>query len=237
MSALISKLEWPTLESAVIVGMGPSIQQFTERTLAEGAWWKRLPNSILVGINAAAYAVRADLCFNIHDAKIMRNIFAEMDEPCPEAAGGVDPTWMRDGMFPVVCGEMVPEIPKCLVLDIPELIQFWRTTYFQTTFAYTMAWLMMKGAKKIWFYGADFNYGGVDSASEARKHCVKYWVGRGAQLGVEFIIPSTSALAMEPELYGLTLQPRVDGDFRVLGWYDPSEARSVSVQRDFDLEP
>lgn len=241
MSPLISNpavyLPRRDLETAVIVGMGETAWKFSERCLAEGAWWKRLPKSILIGINAAAYMCRADLCFNMHDARIMRNIFQEMDEPCDVAPKGVDTTWMRTGMFPVVAAEHVPEIPGCMVLDIPELIEFFKTAYFTSTFAYALAWTIMCGAKDIWFYGADFNYYGLDAVSEARRHCVKYWIGRAEALGARVHMTEGASLSTEPQLYGLTKQPRLDGDFKVVGWYDPAEAAKASIQHSFDLEP
>lgn len=198
-------LEPYQLKGVVIVGLGQTAWDLMERIFAQGQWWRRLGYE-LWGINAAGYAFRCDKVWSVHDRKTMEAIFAELGESVPEAPNGIDPTWLRDlPEVPVICGEMVPQIPNCQVYPLREVIREYNTKDFQSTIDYMLAFAgMCPRMENVWLYGTDFNYHGTDAEIEMRRHCVKYWVGRLAERGIKTHFPAGSKLAAVPGLYGFS---------------------------------
>jgi|TARA_R110000824_G_scaffold18523_5_gene73249 hypothetical protein len=207
----VSDLRPYPLKGIVLVGMGESAWDLMARTFAQGQWWKRLGYE-LWGINASGYAFRCDKVWSIHDASTMQDIFDELDESCPEAPDGVDPTWMRDlPEVPVVCGEYVKEVKNCLVYPLETVAKAYQTDNFGSTIDYMLAFAgLCPGMEHIWSYGTDFNFHGREDEIEMRRHCVKYWQGRLAERGIQCHFPAGSKLLDDGTYYGFKQEPEFD---------------------------
>lgn len=229
------------MDRAALIGMGATGVQFTEQCFLEG-YWKRSSYDFVFAMNAAAYAFNCDFAASIHDAKVMKNIFAEyeskkagtwpgQDTPMPQA----NTNWMKDLKVPVILGEAMPEIPNSLELPLDEMFEEFNDQYFTNTSHFMLAFLLLCRVKNVYLFGCDFDYLGMDAKSERGRGGMEYWIGRARGMGTEIHIPPGSMLLetnmrRATGIYGYYMQPLAlrDEAGNVVGikeWVDPVEYR------------
>mgnify|MGYP000861741677 CR=1 FL=1 len=71
--------------------------------------------------------------------------------------------------------------------------EFFKSTYFNTTVAYTFALALMEGYTDIGLFGCDFSYPNIHIAESGRA-CVEFWMGQAASRGVRIAIAGHSTL-------------------------------------------
>lgn len=111
---------------------------------------------------------------------------------------------------PVICLEQIPQVKNCWTFDVEAMMKYFQSKYFTFSGAYAIAFAIMCGVKKIWFFGTDFNYGGNNKDDERKIHCWEYWLGQCNARGVQVILP---AGLRDDTLYGFWEQPEVDENF------------------------
>lgn len=218
------------LDAVTIIGMGATAIQFPTACL--DGYYSRNKRQQIWTINNAAYAFKSDLCWSIHDDKMMHS--AEIGK-APEGQ-----FYLQDLECPIVTSEAMPDYPNSLEFPLHEVFKHFNETYFTHTTPYMIAFALMcfelsdAPEKRLFMYGCDYDYLGNKSA-EAGKSNTEYWLGRARERGVEVYIPPQSQLLQmnmrrATGIYGYSLQPIAShgADGRVNGvkeFVDPAQFR------------
>lgn len=211
------------IDKLIIVGMGLTAIQFINHCFEFG-YANKDEKTEIWAINNAAHAFNCDMCWSIHDDRMMHlEQFSRGGKP-----------YLNDLKCPIVLAEALADYPNSLEYPLHEVWKEFQETYFNNTTAYMIAFAMLCGVKQIYMFGTDYNYGG-HTVFENGRPCTEYWLGRARERGVEIYVPPNGMLLdvmarKSQGIYGYTLQPiaTFGDDGRVNGishFVDPYEYR------------
>lgn len=176
------------LGTVAILGLGPSIDQYTElakrlggrRKLADETW----------GINALGDVYACDIVFHMDDIRVQM-LRAEA-RPQSNIAAMVE--WLRGYDGRVITSFAHPQF-RCLEAFPLEAVvnDLDGNIYFNSTAAYAVAYAIWRGAKKIMCFGMDFTYPSSHDAEKGRG-CVEFWLGYAMARGIKVAVPKTSSM-------------------------------------------
>jgi len=103
----------------------------------------------------------------------------------------------------IVASVPYPEHPEwnIEVYPLKEVLAKFKTTFFSNAICFMMAYALLKGYEKIWFYGIDMM---TDTTYLFEKGCVEYWMGIAHAMGVPVINTKESATGktINGKIYG-----------------------------------
>lgn len=94
-----------------------------------------------------------------------------------------------------------PQFNNIEVFPIKEVLRKFKTTYFSNGVCYMLAYALLKGYEKIWFYGIDMM---TNNTYMFEKGAVEYWMGIAHAMGVPIINTKESATGktIDGRMYG-----------------------------------
>lgn len=194
--ALVAGKDVPAKRVA-LVALGPSSLQYI--MAAEGAGDKAVLYDEIWTVNTYASVLKADIVFHMDDIRVQL-ARAEKNE---KIRGLVE--YLRTYQGRVITSRLHPDFPCLEAFPLQEAIQELRSTYFNNTVAYAMAYalLRLKSGDEITLFGCDYDYKG-SSKIEPGRACLEYWIGRAVERGLVVNIASSSSLmdTNEAVLYG-----------------------------------
>lgn len=101
---------------------------------------------------------------------------------------------------------------NCEIYPINEVVNEFKSMYFNNSIAYGIALAMYRGATRIGLFGCDFApHDGIDAKTcDAGASCVEYWLREAENRGVSLEIPHGCRLMgmnTDQRLYGYSNQP------------------------------
>jgi hypothetical protein len=193
-------IEQPIQKHVAILGLGPSLDQYTDLVKRKGSRHKFCDE--LWAINALGDVFGCDLVFHMDDVRIQM-IRAEA-APDSNIAAMVE--WLKTSKVPVVTSRGHPDFPALVEFPLEEVLNNLGHDYFNNTAAYAVAFAIHTGATQISLFGMDYTYPNVHDAEKGRA-CVEFWLGVAHQRGIKIKLPETTTLmdSMYPSaarLYG-----------------------------------
>ncbi len=190
-----------TPEHVAILGMGPSLDQYTG--LAKRAGGRRAYCNETWGINAVADVITCDRVFHMDDVRIQEiRAAAKPDSNIAKMLG-----WLKTHPGPVYTSRTHPDYPGLVAYPLEDVLNALPPFgYFNSTAAYAVAFAIFLGVKKISLFGFDFTYPNAHHAEKGRA-CVEFWLGVAVTKGITVSMGNASSLmdACEPQqkrLYG-----------------------------------
>ena len=104
--------------------------------------------------------------------------------------------------FPCIVAPMAyPELPNIEIYPMKEVLAKFRTRFFSNAICYMMAYALLKGYEKIWFYGIDMM---TNTSYVIEKGGVEFWMGIAHALGVPVVNTRESATGktIDGKMYG-----------------------------------
>lgn len=194
-----------------IVALGPSSFQYIQAVEAVGD--RSLLFEEVWTVNTYSSVIKSDLVFHMDDIRVQM-ARAEQNE---KIKGLVD--YLRTHQGRVMTSRTHPEFPCLEAFPLEEVMNEFKTFYFNNTVAYALAYALMQEFDSIALYGCDYHYQGSTDLEPGRA-CLEYWLGRAWERGVHIEIASSSTLldASSPRLYGydtLEVKFKVDEDSKI----------------------
>ena len=171
----------------VILGLGPSLKQYTEITKRVGG--KSAFCDEVWGINALGDVFACDKVFHMDDVRIQQ-IRADA---APGSNIAAMLKWMKKYTGPIITSRKHPDYPGLVEFPLEDVINDFPQAYFNSTAAYAVAYAVHIEATKITLFGCDFTYPDVHDAEKGRA-CVEFWLGLAASRGIEISVPKTTSL-------------------------------------------
>lgn len=202
--------------------MGPTpAQQELLKSLAHDFGEKLVVNEIgepfdeVWGINHIGKVLKVDKIFLMDDLRVEAARYANMLDR-------ID--------VPIFTSKAYPEYPTSVEFPINEAVaEIGGMVYFTNTIAYTLAYALMNGVKRIGMYGCDFMYDNSWRSEQARAN-VEFILGIAHERGVKIEIceGSTTMDNHKPgKLYGYAQQPTLMGEGQILK-YSEQEKRWIA---------
>lgn len=170
-----------------ILGLGPSLDEYTNIVKRLGGRHKYCDETWT--INALGQVFACDRIFHMDDVRI-QEIRAEAQ---PESNIAAMLEWLKNPPAPVVTSRPHPDYPRLEPFPLIEVLDEFRTGYFNSTAAYAVAYAIWAGAKKISIFGCDYTYPNAHDAEKGRA-CVEYWLGMAAERGIKIAVPKNTTL-------------------------------------------
>lgn len=211
-----------------MVGMGLTCIQFVQDQFGFGGW-KKNPDDEIWAIGPAAYAFRADMCWEMHSLNNIQRVWKK------EYMEGHGENYLKNLDMPVIMPRAYSEIPTSLEYPLQEVVSYTQETYFMHTFAYMLAYAETCETEELWFYGVDFNYAGTNLTAELRRACAEYWMGRLRVKGCKLYFPPQSSLLEIAErrsngIYGYEEhQPMFDTSHRITQFVSVEKIKHEAV--------
>lgn len=194
--ALVAGKDVPPRRLA-IVALGPSSLQYVVGV--ESAGDKAALFDEVWTVNTYASLLKADIVFHMDDIRVQM----ARAEKNPKIANLVN--YLRTHQGRVITSRLHPDFPCLEAFPLQEALQEFRSTYFNNTVAYAMAYAILrrKAGDEITLFGCDYHYQG-SSHLEAGRACLEYWIGRAVERGLVINIANSSSLmdVNQPMLYG-----------------------------------
>jgi hypothetical protein len=205
-------------QHVVILGLGPSLNQYLliarqlggRSNFADEVW----------GINALGDVLQCDRIFHMDDVRIQEIRAAAR----PQSNIAAMLKWMQSHPGPIYTSRTHQEYPGLVPFPLEDVFNSTGFVYFNSTAAYTIAYAIHIGVKRLTIFGMDFTYPNAHDAEKGRA-CVEFWLGLAAARGIKITICRTSTLmdACEPfrkRAYGydtldLEFQQGADGRQRI----------------------
>lgn len=180
-------------EHVVVLGMGPSLNQYM--LLARKLGGRSKLSDEVWAINALGDVVTCDRIFHMDDVRIQQ-IRAEA---APDSNIAAMLRWMRKHPGPIYTSRKHPDYPGLIDFPLEDVFNSTGFLYFNSTAAYTIAYAIHIGVKRLTIFGMDFTYPNAHDAEKGRA-CVEFWLGIAAARGIKITICRTSSLmdACEP---------------------------------------
>lgn len=176
------------LGTVAILGLGPSVDQYTELTKRLGGRRKLADETW--GINALGDVYACDIVFHMDDIRVQMT----RAEARPESNIAAMVDWMRGYQGRVITSFPHPEFPSLEPFPLEEVVNdLGGNIYFNSTAAYAVAYAIWRGAKKIMLFGCDFTYPNSHDAEKGRG-CVEFWLGYAMARGIKVAVPKVSSL-------------------------------------------
>ncbi len=177
----------PIPDHVVILGLGPSLDQYTDlvkrignrKWLADEVW----------GINMLGDIFNCDYIFHMDDVRI-QEIRAKA---LPESNIAAMLEWMKTSKTPIITSRVHAEYPALVEFPLEDVLNEVKYDYFNSTAAYAVAYAIFLGVKKISCFGMDYTYPNAHDAEKGRA-CVEFWLGMAAERGIKIVIPQKSSL-------------------------------------------
>lgn len=187
----------PAPGSVAILGLGPSLNQFTELAKRHGG---RHVDEVW-GINAVGDVFACDRVFHMDDVRVQEARAAGR----PESNIAVMLQWMRKHPGPIVTSCRHHGYPGLVDFPLRDVVARFNHAYFNSTAAYAISYAVFLGVRRIEVYGFDFTYPNAHHAEKGRA-CVEFWLGIAVANGIDVRVPHVSTLldACTPDerLYG-----------------------------------
>ncbi len=208
-----------TPKHVVILGLGPSINQYLEVTKRLGGR-KKLADETW-GINALGDVFGCDRIFHMDDVRI-QEIRAQA---APESNIAAMLEWLKTHPGPIVTSRAHPEYPGLVEFPLEDVLNEFGFDYFNSTAAYAVVYAIWLGVEKITIFGNDFTYPNAHDAEKGRA-CVEFWLGIAAARGIKISLPKTTSLmdaimTRQERLYGYDTQEVV---------FNPQEDGSLTLE-------
>ena len=177
----------PVPDHVVILGLGPSLDQYTNlvkrignrKWLADEVW----------AINMLGDLFQCDYIFHMDDIRIQEVRAKALPES--NIAAMVD--WMKTSKTPIITSRGHEDYPALVEFPLEDVLNELKYDYFNSTAAYAVAYAIFLGVKKISIFGCDYTYPNSNQAEKGRG-CVEFWLGMAAERGIKIVIPQKSSL-------------------------------------------
>lgn len=185
--APVSMADWPVPEHVALLGLGGSLEQFSDIT-------KRLGGSHAYcdevwAINAVAGTYIADRIFHMDDVAVQE--LRAQAKPESNIARMLE--WLKVHPGPIVTSVARKGYPGLVPYPIEDVLSEFKIPYFNSTAAWAVAYAVHLGVKRLSIFGCDFSYPDVHHAERGRA-CVEFWLGVGFAKGMVITIARGSTL-------------------------------------------
>jgi SAM-dependent methyltransferase len=192
--------ERPKGTHIAILGLGPSVDQYTDIVKRQGGRHKFCDETWT--INALGDLFACDLVFHMDDIRIQEIRAAAA--PASNIAAMVE--WIKHSKVPVITSRPHPDYPALAAFPLEDVLNHLGHEYFNSTAAYTIAYAIHVGATEISIFGMDFTYANTHDAEKGRA-CVEFWLGAAHARGIKVHLPKSTTLMdschpREARLYG-----------------------------------
>jgi protein-L-isoaspartate O-methyltransferase len=170
-----------------ILGLGPSVDEFLNRTKRIGGRWKFCDE--VWAINALGNVFQCDLVFHMDDVRI-QEIRAKAR---PESNIAAMLQWIKRSPVPIVTSRAHSDYPALVEFPLQDVLNNLGHDYFNSTAAYAVAFAIHVGATEISAFGMDFTYENSHHAEKGRA-CVEFWLGQAHARGIKINLPKHSIL-------------------------------------------
>ena len=202
-----------------ILGMGPSLDEYTEITKLVGGRSKLFDE--VWGINALGNIFDCDLIFHMDDVRIQEIRAAA----APDGHIAAMLKWMKTSKTPIVTSRAHPDYQALVEYPLEAVLNKLGHCYFNNTTPYAIAYAIFKGATIISIFGMDYTYANQHKAEKGRA-CVEFWLRCALDHGIKLNLPSTSTimdnnLPQSARMYGydtLDVKFEIVGDELKLGF-------------------
>lgn len=184
---LIAMCEPISVKSVAILGLGPSVDEYTSLTRRMGGKHKLCDETW--GINANGSVFQCDRIFHMDDVRIQEIRAAAK----PESNIAAMLEWMKDSKVPITTSRAHPDYPALEEFPLEEVLNMFDSGYFNSTAAYAVAYAVYIGVERISIFGCDFTYPNSHDAEKGRA-CVEFWLGMAADRGITIQVPKSSSL-------------------------------------------
>lgn len=189
-------------KSVAILGMGPSVQAYTDAATRHGGRWG-IADEVWV-VNALGGVLAHDRVFHMDDMAIQE---ARVDAQESSLVAGMM-RWMPHHPH-VYTSRAYPEYPHAREYPLEWVLNRVKVSpYFKGTPTYAVAFAIALGVQEIKLFGLDFHYGNGDiKKREKGRACVEFWLGVAEAKGIRTVVPTSSTLfdmteGGRRELYG-----------------------------------
>lgn len=170
-----------------ILGLGPSINTFTDRVKAMGGVSAFCDE--VWGINANGNVFACDRIFHMDDVRVQERR-AEA-KPDSNIARMVD--WLKGHPGPIYTSHMEPRYPGLVEYPLSAVTKATGEIYFNNTVAYAVAFAIYIGVGRISIFGCDYSYAHSHRAERGRG-CLEYWIAIAKREGIKISLPRDTAL-------------------------------------------
>lgn len=179
--------DWTTKHVAIL-GMGPSLNAFTEITKRTGGASGFCDE--VWGINAVGNVMDCHRIFHMDDVRIQE--IRVKARPASNIAKML--AWMRTHPGPIYTSRAHPDYPGLVEYPLADVLnECSRQGYLNSTAAYAVALAVAMRVKRISVFGCDYTYPNAHDAEKGRA-CMEFWLGMGVARGIEIRIPHVSSL-------------------------------------------
>lgn len=233
--------EWGQKHIAIL-GMGPSVNAFTEKVKREGGSSGFCDE--VWGINCLGNVFDCHRIFHMDDVRIQEIRAAAR----PESNIARMLAWMRKHPGPIYTSRTHPDYPGLVDYPLADVLNdTGGFAYMNSTAAYAVALAVAMRVRKITCFGMDFTYPNAHTAEKGRA-CVEFWLGMGAARGIQISVADVSSLmdACAPatdRLYGydtVTVRIGREGE-KLTTTFDPVEilptAEQIEARYDHTAHP
>ncbi len=198
----------PSIGHVVIVGLGPSAEQYVDLTKRLGG--RRAFADEVWAINGMADVIQCDRVFHMDDIRVQES----RADALPESNIAQMVKWLKTHPGPVITSRAHPSYPGLVEFPLQDVINNLGYAYFNGTAAYAAAYAIHLGATKISFFGCDFSYANSHHAEQGRG-CLEFWIGFAAARGIQL------GMADATSLLDTCDAPKDPGEIKVYGYdYD-----------------
>lgn len=176
-----------TPEHVAILGLGPSLDQYTNICKRLGGRHKYADETWC--INSLGSVIACDRIFHMDDVRIQEIRAAAR----PESNIAAMLEWMRTTPVPIVTSRPHPDYPSAEPFPLIEVLNAFRYGYFNSTAAYAVAYAIWLGVKRISLFGCDYTYPNAHDAEKGRA-CVEFWLGVATERGIKVTVPKQTTL-------------------------------------------
>lgn len=174
-------------EHVAILGLGPSLDQYLDVCKRLGG--KHAFCDETWGINALGAVLYCDRVFHMDDIRVQES--RADAQPASNIARMVE--WLRHHPGPVITSRAHPEYPGLVEFPLQDVLQKFEVGYFNSTAAYSIAYAMHIGVKRVSLFGMDFTYPNQHDAEKGRG-CVEFWIGMAMARGIKVAVSQRSSL-------------------------------------------
>jgi len=177
----------PAPHHVAILGMGPSLDQYTLAARQSGGR-NAYCDEVWV-VNALGAVMQCDRIFHMDDVRIQEIRAAA--RPKSNIARMLD--WMRVHPGPIYTSRTHPDYPGLVEFPLQDLLNAIPYPYLNNTAAYAVAYACLIGVKKLSIFGCDYTYPNATDAEKGRG-CLEFWLGIAASRGITLNLPHATSL-------------------------------------------
>jgi SAM-dependent methyltransferase len=215
----------PALGHVVILGLGPSLEQYVDLTKRLGG--RKAFADQVWGINSLGDILHCDVIFHMDDVRVQELRAAA--KPQSNIARMVD--WLKSHPGPIITSRAHPDYPGLVEFPLEDVINDLGFAYFNGTAAYAVAYAIHKGARKISLFGCDYTMPNAHHAEQGRA-CLEFWLGVASARGIEL------GFADKTSLMDTCEDPADPGEVRVYGYdFDRVKVETVEGAARITFEP